>query len=196
MIYAWHFIKEDGTSHGGYVPDADNQEQYEGKLQLCKSGLHASERVIDALSYANGSIVRRVVCSGEIIKGDDKLVCSQRKEFWRLNITNVLHEFACRCAEQAYTAANVTDGRCCWAAIQAKRDWLAGKIGDDELDAARDAAGPAAWDAAWDAARAATRAAAWDAAWDAAWAAAGPAARAAQNKMLRQMILEERRKQC
>ena len=97
----------------------------------------------------------------------------------------VLHEFACRCAEQALALVEAPDPRSV-AAIATKRAWLRGEATDDELAAAWDAAWAAAQDAAWaawDAARAAAFAAAWDAAWDAAgdaaWAAAWDAAWAA-----------------
>ncbi|MHB1937017.1 MAG: hypothetical protein ACYCOR_10580, partial [Acidobacteriaceae bacterium] len=107
----------------------------------------------------------------------------------------VLHEFACRVAEQALTDAGVTDQRS-WAAISTKRRWLAGDATYEELEAA-------AW-AAW-AARAATGAAgaATEAAWAAAWAAARSAAWAAgawaaweavaierQNELLTAMVME------
>jgi len=61
-------------------------------------------------------------------------------------------------------------------------------------DAARDAARNAAWDAAWAAAQAAwdaARDAARNAAWDAAWDAAEDAARAAQERRLREICLQE-----
>ncbi len=111
-----------------------------------------------------------------------------------------LHEFACRCAEEALKLVKDPDPRSV-AAIEAKRKWLKGEISDEELAAASDAARAAAWDvasaAARDAARAAARAAAsaaasaaardaawaaaWDAARDAAWAAARAAASAAAS---------------
>lgn len=97
----------------------------------------------------------------------DRLWLVLREEFIAAPI---LHEFACRCAERALKAAGVTDKRS-WAAIQAKRDWLVGKITDEQLAAALDAALDAAWDAALGAAWAAARAAAQAAARDAAWAA-------------------------
>ena len=97
----------------------------------------------------------------------------------------ILHEFACRCAEQALKLIVNPDPRSV-AAISAKRAWVQGEISNVELDAAVDAA----WDAARDAA--------WDAAWDAAVAAAGAAAMAtagaaagaAQVKMLIGMLEE------
>ena len=88
----------------------------------------------------------------------------------------LLHEFACRCAELALRLIENPDPRSV-AAIEAKRSWLRSEIADSELDAARDAARAAAWDAAEAAAEAAARAAAEAAARDAAWAAARAAAR-------------------
>src|SRR3972149_3105412 len=73
--------------------------------------------------------------------------------------------YACRVAEDAFTKYGNGDTRSL-AAIQAKRDWLEGKITSEELKAAARAAAEAAWAA--EAARAAW--AAW-AAEVAAWAA-------------------------
>jgi len=71
-----------------------------------------------------------------------------------------MHELACQFAESVLVrereAGREPDERI-WAAIEIKREWLAGRASDKELAAARAAAG-AAWDAAagaaWDAARA------------------------------------------
>jgi hypothetical protein len=151
----------------------------EGKLIPCKNGLHASRRIIDALKYAPGPIICRVELSGEIIYDTDKAVARHRKVIWMLDATNVLHEFACRCAEDALALVGNPDPSSI-AAIQAKRNWMKGKITDKGLVAAR----ATARDAARDAARDVARAAAWDAAWiaakDAAWAAAKGAARDAE----------------
>ena len=99
----------------------------------------------------------------EEVSAADKLWAVLREE---LIDAPVLHEFACRCAEEALKLVDNPDPRSV-AAIEAKRKWLRGEIGNDALQAAREAAW-AAWtasEAAWDA-----RAAARDAAWDAAWA--------------------------
>ena len=104
----------------------------------------------------------------------------------------ILHEFACRIAEAVLMrerrAGREPDPRS-WAAIDAKRKWLRGEIGDKELHAAREAAWcaamndarcaawQAAWYAAWCAAMNDARNAAWYAAWHAAWYAARNAAR-------------------
>jgi hypothetical protein len=206
MIYGWHFLCDDGTAAGGYVPPSDgSMEKIEPPIVLCERGFHASKRPIDALRYANGALIRRVVMSGEIIEDDDKVVATQRRELWRADATIAMHRFAVWCANEALIkerrAGREPDIRS-WAALQAKLDWLDGKITDEELDAAGTAAWAAraacdAWDAAARAAAWAARAAAWAAraAWDAAardaaWAAAWDAAAGtAQNKKLHKMLL-------
>ena len=203
-ILAWYFLKEDRKlRYAPYTPVEPGQVlRVEGPLELCRRGLHASIRPLDALRYAPGSIVCRVEMGGDIIHGDDKLCASERKTLWVADATRTLHEFACWCAERALLrerdAGREPDPRS-WDAVEAKRAWLRGEIDDKALaaaaaaawataaaaraavyaaaaavDAAVDAAAAAAY-AAWaavDAARAAARAAAVDAAVDAAWAAA------------------------
>ena len=55
----------------------------------------------------------------------------------------IMHEFACRCAEESLKLVKNPDPRSV-AAIAAKRAWLREEIEDGELDAARDAARDAA----------------------------------------------------
>jgi hypothetical protein len=149
--------------------------------------MHASERLIDALGYAQGPILCRVELWGDIFRGVDKLVGRHRKVLWTLDATQLLHEFACRYAEDMLKRAEdmlkragVTDKRG-WAAIEAKRAWLAGKATDEDLAVARSAAWDAICDAAkatrgttaralgWAAAKATSRGTAWDAAREATW---------------------------
>lgn len=132
----------------------------------------------------------------EEASAEDKLWAVLRPE---LVEDAILHEFAFWCAEGALKLVKNPDPRSV-AAIEAKRRWLRGEIGDEELEAARSAARAAAWAAAqaaaWaasaasaaravaqaaarDAARSTARSAAWSVAWsaaDAAWAAAQDAA--------------------
>lgn len=118
------------------------------------------------------------VLSVEGVEAEDKLWAVLREDFLPANL---LHEFACRCAERAQEIAGGEPDPRSVAAIEAKRRWLKGEISGMELDAARAAARAAAWAAArdaardaaraaaWAATRAAAQAAAWGAAWDAAW---------------------------
>ena len=110
------------------------------------------------------------------IPADERLWAVLREEFIPAPI---LHEFACRCAEDALSRIDNPDPRSI-NAIAIKRRWIAGEATDEELAAARTAAW-AAQAAAQDAARTAARAAvrvARTAAW-AAQAAAQDAARTA-----------------
>ena len=115
----------------------------------------------------------------EEVNDKDKLWTVLRPEFME---EMDLHEFACWCAEDALSRVKNPDPRSL-AAIEAKRKWMRGEIGDEELrkaekDAwsatdAAEAAGATAW-----AAGAAAGAAA-DAAYAAAYNVAYNAARAA-----------------
>ena len=181
MTVAWHFA---GTQmrDGSRLGAPGEVETYDGPLEMCESGLHASERLLDALKYAPGSLLRRVRLSGEILRGDDKLVASRREVLWECDMTPALRLFARRCA---------LDVAHLWDMPPIVREYLmTGRegIGYAARNAASAAAGAAARAAASAAASAAARnaagAAAGDAASDAAWAAARDAARAAQERRL------------
>jgi hypothetical protein len=198
-VLAWHFLRENrrlGFGDGRIV-ESGKTFQVEPPIELCERGLHASVRAIDAIEYAPGPIVCRVLLSGEILHGDDKAVATHRTVLWVADADAVLHEFACVIAERALDAAvagrREADPRS-RNAIRVKRSWAAGNATYDELVAARDAA----WGAAWS--RAAALAAA-SCAWGAAWVSARDAARAAakalawvdvrddQNRILEHMLL-------
>ena len=173
-MLAWHLLSEDkrlGYGDGRLVEVGQTLE-CEGEPELCSNGMHGSVRLIDALYYASGPIACRVKIEGDVIEGDDKLCGRRRTVLWMLDATDILHEFACACAEDALALVEQPDERSV-AAIESKRAWLNGEITDEELDFAWDAARDATW-----AARAASWAA-WDAASRAAALAAALAARAA-----------------
>ena len=164
-ILAWHFT---GTTllSGAPIPNIGVRLTHDGALVMCNSGLHASVRAIDALQYTHGHFVHRVRCEGEIIHGDDKLVCRERTIMWSADAESTLRAFARACA---------LDVAHLWEMPPIVREFL--KTGDESKRvAARDAAGAAAWDAA--------RAAAGAAAGDAARAAAGAAAREHFNQLV------------
>jgi len=148
---AWHFIEEDrklGYNDNRVVEVGETYSLLKGKPELCRNGMHGSVRLIDALSLGRGPVCCRVDITGDIQKSDDKLVGKHRKVLWMFDATNVLHEFACREAEDALKLVEKPDPRSV-AAIEAKRKWLRGDISDDELEAAALAAALAAWAAAW-----------------------------------------------
>ena len=177
-ILAWHFLRDDRTlqfehnKRENVKVRVGQTLRYKGELSLCHRGLHASVRLIDALKYAPGATICRVECGGEILRGDDKICAETRKVLWWIDGTRLLHEFACDVAESALAKAKNRDPRSV-AAIKAKRDWLAGKITDEELEAARSAARSAALSA--ESAESAARSAAWSAL-SAAWSAGAESA--------------------
>ena len=134
---------------------------------LCGNGFHASEKVIDALTYAPGPLLCRIRCEGEILHGSDKLVCRTRTLLQAVDVTEQLRWFALECAEHIQHLSSDKRVSACNAVT---RRYLNGKATVEELNSAWAAAGAAAKDAG-DAAR--------DAAWAAAWAAARAAAGAA-----------------
>jgi len=182
-IQVWHFIRADHRTGKGLLKVEVGQTlTVEGPLELYKHGLHGSRKALDALYYAPGPVACKAEIWGDIIEGVDQLCGRYRKCLAMIDATYILHEFGCRCPERALTReremGREPDPRS-WAAIEAKRKWLRGEIGDTELAAARAEAIDAVWDAAWAGAGAAARAAAWAAAEAAAWTEARAAAKAA-----------------
>ena len=122
---AWHFVG-DKLRNGEPIPPDGEILRYNGPLEMCVSGLHASERIIDALKYARGNTLCRVECGGEIVKSIDKLVCRERAILWRVNGEKLLREFA---RKQALSVMHL------WEAPQIVRQYL--ETGDELI---RDAA--------------------------------------------------------
>ena len=148
---AWHFLREDkklGYNDNRLVRVGHTFKCDPDKIEMCSYGFHASRNILDALAYSPGPIICRVELGGKIIRGDDKCVASERTATSIVDATDILHEFACWCAERAMSRLRNPDPRSI-AAINAKRKWMRGEITDAELAAARDAA----WGAARDAAR-------------------------------------------
>ena len=174
MTEMWHFIANNKLRDGSEPAPVGGMERWDGPVVLCRSGLHACPRALDALKYApsgapSGTIqVRLVLLSGIVLADDDKAAASERHILASADCTRELHEFALWCAESVRYL--MVDSRST-TALTVKRSWLDGQATDDELAAARAAA--------WAAARAAAEAAAWAAARDAGWAAAGATAEAA-----------------
>jgi len=135
----------------------DNREIIIGKIHKikgdiipCQHGLHLSERIIDALKYAPGPVLYRVIGSGIIVPHGnpvDKYVCSERTYIaGGIDMSDTLRLFARKCALDVVHL---------WEAPKIVVRYL--KTGDESI---RDAAGAAAGAAAWAAARAAAGAAA------------------------------------
>jgi hypothetical protein len=146
---AWHFLRSDWTTYG----DGTEQSRilvkvgepliHAGEMEPCVSGLHASTRAIDALSYSKGSVITLVECEGEFIDhGEpvDKFICRKRTPLWGYDCTDELWTFARLAALEVLPL---------WpGAPDVVREFL--ETGNEDL---RAAARAAAWDAAWAAAR-------------------------------------------
>jgi len=116
-VLAWHFLSADrrlGYGDGRLVKKGQTL-RVEGEPALCWNGLHGSRRLIDALSNALGPIIERVEIGAdkpyEIVAVENKLVGTWRKTLWWIDATMVLHEFACREAEEALRDVGITDER-------------------------------------------------------------------------------------
>jgi hypothetical protein len=189
-VLAWHFTGEK-LRDGRPVPKPGEWLTHEGAINICESGLHASVRLIDALGYAPGANLHRVVMRGDMGKQSDKIVARQRLILWSIDAEYILRRFACECA---------LDVSHLWSMPGVVRQYL--ETMDDRLqDAAQDAiqdaarsARAAVWGAEWEAIQYAARAA-WAKVWDAsrsARASAGGATQEAKNKRITSLAIWQR----
>jgi hypothetical protein len=78
-ILGWWFAAEPKLPNGDGRPVVVGEKlTVDGEIVLCKRGLHASRRAIDALQYAPGALVCRVRLSGTIVEDNDKCAASER----------------------------------------------------------------------------------------------------------------------
>ena len=101
-IKAWHFLPLDRRFGYGDGNKAEVGWIYSVKppIQMCRWGLHASKKASDALKYAPGPVVGRVLLSGAITHDEDKLCATHREYLWIADATDVLRAHACWCALQ------------------------------------------------------------------------------------------------
>lgn len=105
-VIAWHFTNGNTLRDGRPVPPPGKWLVHDGVILPCVSGLHASERLIDALKYAPGYILHRVEVREEIHRRTDKLVGRERRILWSIDAEDVLREFA---RKQALSVAHFWD---------------------------------------------------------------------------------------
>ena len=96
-MIAYHFVSNT-LRDGSPVPKNGEWLKYDGKIELCASGYHASKHPFDALQYAPGNTLCLVDCRGEILEGDDKIVASERMIVERFDAEGLLFKFARDCA--------------------------------------------------------------------------------------------------
>lgn len=205
----WHFARVDNCLNYSdkrpiIIGKTHTIDTTKKPMELCKWGLHAASKIIDALRYAPGPMIYRVELSGEIITGDDKMCATKRTYLWGYDATDILFAYARRCALDVIHL---------WDAKQVVIDYL--KTGDHSLsDEAWNALfrAEASWSPVEIAARYAARyvfhhqaeVAANNAGWEATRATAAAAnagewietqadARKRQNNRLAQMIIKGRK---
>ena len=148
-ILAWHWLPDNGKlAHEPHsLVEPGQVLEVEPPVVICENGLHASIKAIDALYYAPGAKIERVLCWGEVVQQEDKLAAQYRKCLWVADATRTLHEFAIWNAKNALTLAKVDDERY-WNALRVKERWLDGNATVQELAAAWAASRAAAMDTA------------------------------------------------
>ena len=176
-VRAYYFASKDkklryGDGRDIVVGDTHSVCLKKRSLRLCSWGLHASERAIDALSYAPGSILYIVELSGKIDTGKDKLCAEHRTYIQEIDADKLLREFARKQAllniEKIYPYVTTKEKESILTYLEGK------DLSESAARSARSAARSAAWSA-----RSAARSAAWS---------AESAARSAANEMLEETI--------
>ena len=97
----WHFLPEDGRLRYGTHEQVRTKHTLvlpsNAKIEPCSVGFHASERAIDALKYAPGPVVCRVILHGTKIEHGnpvDKVVAQGRTVISMVDATKTLREFS------------------------------------------------------------------------------------------------------
>jgi hypothetical protein len=93
---AFYFSPEDRKlAHGdGRAVKVGVTHSIEGAPECCARGLHASERILDALNYAQSSNLYLVELDGQIDKSRDKLAATERTYLAEFDSAEVLKAFA------------------------------------------------------------------------------------------------------
>ena len=100
-VAGWHWLNAEGTVAryedsplSGRKVRAGQVLRHRGGVEVCRRGLHASRRALDALHYAPGPVVCRVASWGEVSREDDKLASGFRRCVWKRDATRVLWGYA------------------------------------------------------------------------------------------------------
>ena len=195
------FKKDLESNHGNIKWEVGKWQKHKGKLEMCYSGFHASENVVDAMSYTSAEEIALVEVKGKHLVQDDKQVWESMRivkvSDWKKEDSVSLAIFAAELCIKNFEKECPDDKRP-RNAIKAAKKWLKNPTEKNQSaawsawsaawSAARSAAGSAAESAAWSArsaAGSAARSAAWSAARSVAWSAAESVARSAAESAAR-----------
>ena len=103
----WHFLREDRKlcyEDGREVKVGETLSVLDDSkpLELCEYGMHASLRPLDALKYAPGGVCCRVILSGDVVTGNDKMVGKCRTVLWMVDAEKILQRWALDCAKSVH----------------------------------------------------------------------------------------------
>lgn len=134
-INAWHFLNKECQLRYRTQELVEVGKKYyaSGPLAICKNGMHACIRVIDALQYAPGYTLCYVTCGGDIVQHGNELCSRWRRVERMMDATKLLHEFSCNIAEEMLQITKITEQQL-FDAIATKRAWINGKGTDKDLD--------------------------------------------------------------
>ena len=149
MTTYWHFANDNqclGYGDGRKIVVGETLK-VPPPIELCERGLHASERAIDALSYAPGAYACLVTLGGVVQHDNDKSVATERTVIAAADATNLLFQFSIDCAARAMERAGWTH-KDSWNALAIRAAHMQGLADDSDLGAASSAARSAARSAA------------------------------------------------
>lgn len=136
-ILAWHFLPTDQLlTHGdGRRVEVGQTSRLTDPrpVSLSHHGLHASERILDALRLAPGPVLCRVELCEDVQRHGDILVARERRVLWMQDISPLLHRFAVHCARQALEVLDHVPDRRLSAGLGAKESWLLGEVDDAHM---------------------------------------------------------------
>ena len=100
-VRAWHFLrysKDKGPvlRNGEYAPPVGEWFTHEGEVEICFSGLHASKKALDAISYVTwtNTVACLVECEDVVEEHYDKFVCRRRRIIGMCHADLLLGRFA------------------------------------------------------------------------------------------------------
>ena len=215
------------SDRSGVLPHGDGRPyaiglklSVKGRLVICRNALHGSFDPFDAMKYAPGPILHKVLFSGARIEESDKVGSRSRTIIATRDAETMLYAFARKQAlsvagavamppvlrqyletgdetlrTPARIAARYVDGAARSAAERAAWTAAWGAVRSVAWGAARNAADSAARSVAWAAARGVAEYAVWSetrsAAEGAAWTTAWTAADGAARQMFNQMVTDD-----
>ena len=102
MKHYYKFLEyKDGkivSAHGDQEWEIGKEYSVSGKVEACENGFHASETIVQALSYVNGNVLAVVTASGDSDNRYDKVyyrsITIKRAYHWRLEDSIALAIYA------------------------------------------------------------------------------------------------------